>query len=271
MQCEALEVLKELKGSFAQLQGDLAQYRNHAGGIEEQMEECRGVLRGLNIALPSQTHDVSPTPPGRSAAPTGGTDAVLSPGTLLERDVHRTLDETEQLLTGLRKQSDIDTEPLCHEELTHRKQIEMQFSTRAHEITEEAALMKWQHQHSFSSGGGDIRSSSGGSAKEIPRHQSAITSKTEPLAVGIEKAPREGSREGSAEAEREGVVVKKQDKYDIQIAALLAEGVWKAKQDSRGHTYYYKASDKKTRVWNLKKYLKEIEAKAKAEGAEAEG
>eukprot|EP01063_Lacrimia_lanifica_P021192 TRINITY_DN28463_c0_g1_i1.p1 TRINITY_DN28463_c0_g1~~TRINITY_DN28463_c0_g1_i1.p1 ORF type:complete len:164 (+),score=60.86 TRINITY_DN28463_c0_g1_i1:122-613(+) len=42
---------------------------------------------------------------------------------------------------------------------------------------------------------------------------------------------------------------------DQQVKALLAAGTWRAKKDPKGRTYYYKPSDKATRVWCLKKHL----------------
>ena len=360
VQCETLSVLHDLKTSFAQLYGDIESYRTHAQGIETRIADCRDVLRQLNVdpraceastspvpsrsAAPGSAHAAaggsSPGPASPAAAAPGGT--VLSPGTLLERDVNRTLAETERLL--------VTADSLAAH--TTSEQQEQQQQQQQQEF-EELALSTWERDvlsdpatprdnageaaaaapillnvSSTSTAGGGVGgigggggggSSSGGGVPGVrtscassaatrpqesptlaplslapagsspatsPRSSKAGSPKTEKKekkekkASGKEKdknkkekkeekptSPRAASPKaasspnGGSKADKAAEKLDKQ--LDKEIEKLLADGVWKTKQDDRGQSYYYLAASKKTRVWNLKKHLmQEREAKA---------
>ncbi|KAJ9451226.1 hypothetical protein DIPPA_27156 [Diplonema papillatum] len=57
------------------------------------------------------------------------------------------------------------------------------------------------------------------------------------------------------------------DPFEAMAQRFLATGLWKAKQDPRGHTYYYNTKDKSQRTWNLKKLLAKEANSVAADGA----
>eukprot|EP01060_Flectonema_neradi_P027184 TRINITY_DN36814_c0_g1_i1.p1 TRINITY_DN36814_c0_g1~~TRINITY_DN36814_c0_g1_i1.p1 ORF type:complete len:259 (+),score=57.04 TRINITY_DN36814_c0_g1_i1:56-832(+) len=235
IRCEAMSVLQDLKVSFEQLYEDIHQYEQHSKSIGAKLDICKGVIGGMGLGnehpVDNNSHQIDMTPPPTRSGPPPIYHTDVNVENIEEHDD----DGVEVSPVHDQLTSDITDKTVC----STRSALEQEVQDAIDESEElmKVAIIKEEASERESIIVAE-KSSSSKLADELDEIQ----------IIAWQTRTKSNSDLSNSQAANHPTTP------DIQTI-LINSGEWKSKVDPRtGNSYFYMTSNKKKRVWNLRKY-----------------
>ena len=235
IQCEAMAVLRDLKESFEQLYEDINQYQHYSKSINVKLDSCKGVMRnmdaGTTLDAAESTQPLASTPPTRSGPPPGFDESCGG-----NDDDGVEVSPVHDQGIQLNDSSDhIVPEPVLPSPTRSTLEQEVQDAIAESEQLLQVAIIKEEASE----------------REEIVVFEKTASSRLVDELDEIQIMNWQNFTKSNTD-----VANNKKTTTTIDMQQVLIEaGEWKAKTDPKsGHTYFYMPSNKKKRVWNLRKY-----------------